>query len=379
MRFCLLNSYFRMQAKLLLSDNTSLTGISYGFNKSVAGEVVFATGMVGYPEALTDPSFKGQILILTYPILGSYGVPDKNLWESGHIQVSGLVVSDYIDTPSHFQSTMTLGQWFQKEKVPLLEIKETRFLTQKIREQGSMLGKIIIDKPSTNKTTTNILTQEKNDLVLGKDMPFYDPNIDNLVAQVSPKTVRIEGKGDKTIVLLDCGAKENIKRSFLKRGVRVIHAPWDFDPFAKSNKEKFDAVFISNGPGDPKMADKTIATVKKALENKIPTLGICLGNQLLALAGRGDTYKLKYGHRSQNQPCIMTKSSRCYITTQNHGFAIGDIPKGFEPWFVNANDNTVEGIIHTKYPFMSVQFHPEATPGPKDTEWIFDYFLEKLK
>jgi carbamoyl-phosphate synthase small subunit len=346
-----------MQAKLLLSDNTSLTGISYGFNKSVAGEVVFATGMVGYPEALTDPSFKGQILILTYPILGSYGVPEKKLWESGRIQVAGLVVSDYIDTPSHFQSTMTLGQWFQKEKVPLLEIKETRFLTQKIREQGSMLGKISIDK----------------------DIPFYDPNIDNLVAQVSPKTVSITGKGDKTIVLLDCGAKENIKRSFLKRGVRIIHAPWDFDPFAKSNKEKFDAVFISNGPGDPKIADKTIATVKKALENKIPTLGICLGNQILALAGGGDTYKLKYGHRSQNQPCIMTKSSRCYITTQNHGFAIGDIPKGFEPWFVNANDNTIEGIIHTKYPFMSVQFHPEATPGPKDTEWIFDYFLEKLK
>lgn len=353
-----------MQGTLLLSDNTSFTGISYGFNKSIAGEAVFATGMVGYPEALTDPSFKGQILILTYPILGSYGVPDKKLWESDSIQVSGLVVSDYIDTPSHFQSTMTLGEWFKKEKVPLLEIKETRFLTQKIREQGSMLGKIIIDK----------------------DISQYDPNTDNLVAQVSPTKLQIHnpspvrrGQGEvKTIVLLDCGAKENIKRSFLKRGVKVIHAPWDFDPFSKENKLKFDALFISNGPGDPKMADKTIATVKKALENKIPTLGICLGNQILALAGGGDTYKLKYGHRSQNQPCIMTKSNRCFITTQNHGFAIGEIPTGFSPWFVNANDNTNEGIIHNKLPFMSVQFHPEATPGPKDTEWIFDYFLEKL-
>ncbi len=345
-----------MNGKLFLSDGTKIEGTSYGHHQSVAGEVVFATGMVGYPEALTDPSFKGQILVLTYPILGSYGIPDKNLWESDRIQVAGLIVSDYIDTPSHFQSTMTLGQWFQNEEVPLLEIKETRFLTQKIREEGSMLGKIVIEK----------------------EVADYDPNLDNLVAQVSPKAVTTQGSGEKTIILLDCGAKENIKRCFLKRGVRVIHAPWDFDPFDKNNKEKFDALFISNGPGDPKLADKTIATVKKALENRIPTLGICLGNQILALAAGGDTYKLKYGHRSQNQPCIMQGTSRCYITTQNHGFAIGDVPEGFKPWFVNANDNTVEGIIHNKHPFMSVQFHPEATPGPKDTEWVFDYFLEKL-
>lgn len=379
-----------MQSKLVLSDGTTINGISYGHDQSVAGEVVFATGMVGYPEALTDPSFKGQILIMTYPIVGSYGVPDKSLWESDRIQVSGLIVSNYIDTPSHFQSKMTLAEWFKKEKVPLLEIKDTRFLTKKIREKGVMLGKIVIDK----------------------DIATYDPNIDNLVAQVSTKEITVEGKGDKTIVLLDCGAKENIKRCFLSRGVKVIHAPWDFDPFSTKGQNQlknvilersangaieshtkdpigrsrslqddklFDAVFVSNGPGDPKMADKTIATVKKALDNKIPTLGICLGNQILALAAGGDTYKLKYGHRSQNQPCIMTESSRCYITTQNHGFAIGDVPKGFSPWFTNANDNTVEGIKHDTLPFMSVQFHPEATPGPKDTEWIFDYFLEKIR
>lgn len=347
-----------MQAKLLLSDGTVLDGISYGYNKSIAGEVVFATGMTGYPEALTDPSFKGQILIMTYPIIGNYGIPDKKFWESDRIQVSGLVVSDYIDTPSHFQSTMTLANWFKKENVPLLEIKDTRFLTKKIREKGVMLGKIIIDK----------------------DIPLHDPNEENLVSQVSPKTVEIlnPSSKQKTIVLLDCGAKENIKRCFLKRGVKIIHAPWDFNPFDKNNKEKFDAIFISNGPGDPKMADKTIATVKKALENKIPTLGICLGNQILALAAGGDTYKLKYGHRGHNQPCLLNNTSRCYITTQNHGFAVAAAPKGFSPWFINANDNTIEGIIHDKYPFMSVQFHPEATPGPKDTEWIFDYFLEKL-
>jgi carbamoyl-phosphate synthase small subunit len=343
-----------MTGKLILSDGTELSGISYGANQSIAGEVVFATGMVGYPEALTDPSFKGQILVLTYPILGNYGIPDKNFWESQNIQVSGLIVSNYIDTPSHFQSKMTLGQWFKKTNLPLLEIKATRFLTQKIREQGAMLGKIILEKQVAD----------------------YDPNTDNLVAQVSTKKVTTTGTGKKTVVLIDCGAKQNIKRCFLNRGVRVMHVPWNYDPF--TNNDKFDALFISNGPGDPKMADKTIATVKKSLENKVPTLGICLGNQLLALAAGGDTYKLKYGHRSQNQPCIMNKSSRCYITTQNHGFAVGSVPKGFSPWFTNANDNTIEGIIHDKQPFMSVQFHPEATPGPKDTEWIFDYFLERI-
>ena len=346
-----------MTGKLILSDGTKITGNSFGNNKSIAGEVVFATGMVGYPEALTDPSFKGQILVLTYPIIGSYGVPDKKLWESEKIQVSGLIVSDYIDTPSHFQNKQTLAKWFNDQKIPLLEIKDTRFLTQKIREKGAMLGKIILDK----------------------NIPTYDPNTENLVAQVSTKKVAIEGKGTKTVALIDCGAKENIKQCFLKRGVRVIHVPWDYDLFSNKNKLNFNAVFISNGPGNPKMADKTISTVQKALENKIPTLGICLGNQILALAAGGDTYKMKYGHRSQNQPCLMTKSNRCFITTQNHGFAIGEIPIGFSPWFTNANDNTVEGIIHSKNPFMSVQFHPEANPGPKDTEWIFDYFLEKIK
>jgi carbamoyl-phosphate synthase small subunit len=344
-------------AKLILHDGTKFEGKNFGASLGRAGEVVFATGMVGYPEALTDPSYKGQILIITYPIVGSYGVPDKKFWESDKIQVSGLIVSDYIDTPSHFQSKMTLAQWFKKENLPLLEIKDTRFLTQKIRENGVMLGKIIIDK----------------------NIPDYDPNLDNVVSQVSTKTVTTEGTGKKTIVLIDCGAKNNIKRCFLKRGVRVIQVPWDFDLFGNRSKLKFDAVFVSNGPGDPKMADKTIATVKKSLENKMPTLGICLGNQILALAAGGNTYKLKYGHRSQNQPCIDVRTNRCYITTHNHGFAVDKIPDGFKPWFVNANDNTTEGILHHKYPFMATQFHPEATPGPKDAEWIFDYFLERIK
>lgn len=359
-----------MVGRLILEDGSEFEGVSFGASRSAAGEVVFSTGMVGYPESFTDPSYCGQILVLTYPLIGNYGVPDKKYWESKKIQISGLIVSNYIDTPSHFQSKMTLSDWLKSENVPSLEITDTRFLTQKIREKGVMLGKIIVDD------------QERSRRV---DIDFYDPNKQNLVGQVSTKEVIIEGTGKKTVILIDCGAKRNIACCLVKRGVRVVTVPWDFDPFknlhlggVQDHVNSFDALIISNGPGDPKMADKTIATIKKSLRKKIPTLGVCLGHQLLALASGGDTYKLKFGHRSQNQPCILEGSNRCYITTQNHGFAVGKMPKGFKPWFTNANDNSNEGMIHEKLPFMSVQFHPEATPGPMDTEWIFDYFLEKF-
>lgn len=369
-----------MVAKLVLKDGSQVEGVSYGAELSAAGEVVFSTGMMGYPESLTDPSYKGQILILTYPLVGNYGVPDTSLWESDKIMVSGLIVSSYIDTPSHFQSHRTLAKWFVSEKVPLIEIKDTRALTQKIRTHGTILGKIVIDQ----------------------DVPFYDPNIVNLIDDVSVKQPsEIRGKSTKTVLLFDCGAKRNIQRSLTKRGVNVITVPWDFNPFdagstrsinsgqarslslgvgpfKNSKIGKFDAIVISNGPGDPKMADKTIKIVAEALQRKVPTLGVCLGHQILTLAAGGDTQKLKYGHRSQNQPCLMEGSKRCYITTQNHGFAVSRIPAGFSPWFTNANDGTNEGIIHDKLPFMSVQFHPEASPGPVDTEWIFDYFLKKI-
>ncbi|MDP3988358.1 MAG: glutamine-hydrolyzing carbamoyl-phosphate synthase small subunit, partial [Candidatus Levybacteria bacterium] len=335
-----------MIGKLVFEDKTQFEGESFGTQKSVAGEVVFTTGMVGYPESLTDPSYLGQILVLTYPIVGNYGVPDPKFFESNGIKVSGLIVSNYIDTPSHFQSKMTLSQWLKKENIPALEIKDTRFLAQKIRKQGAMLGKIIIDK----------------------EVPFYDPNIENIVAQVSTKKIIEEGSGRKTVVLLDCGVKRSIKKEILKRNVRLITVPWNYDVFKKNLK--FDAMIVSNGPGEPKMLKETVAIAKKALENKIPFFGICMGNHILGLASGGDTYKLKFGHRSQNQPCLMNGSSRCYITVQNHGFAVRDIQKGFKPWFTNANDGTNEGIIHEKLPFMSVQFHPEANPGPSDTEWI---------
>lgn len=340
--------------KLILEDGSEFEGISFGASISCAGETVFSTGMTGYPESLTDPSYKGQILILTYPLIGNYGVPDKKYWESENVKITGLIVSNYIDTPSHSQSRKTLSRWLKEENIPALEIADTRFLTQKIRTKGTMLGKIIFTK----------------------DVKFYDPNRENLVAQVSTKKVIEWGSGKKKILLIDCGAKRNIVRCLLKRDTNVTIAPWDFDPF--SSKIKFDGIIISNGPGNPKMADKAIETVKKALSRKIPILGICLGNQILALAAGGDTQKLKFGHRSQNQPCFLANSSRCYITTQNHGFTVNKIPQDFKAWFTNANDGTNEGIIHKKLPFMSVQFHPEAHPGPTDTEWIFDYFLDRL-
>lgn len=347
-----------MNAKLILKDGSEFEGQSFGYEQARSGELVFSTGMVGYPDSLTDPSYEGQILVSTYPIIGSYGVPDKKFWESDKIHVSGLIVSQYIDSPSHFESQMTLSEWLKKEKIPALEIKDTRYLTQKLRDGGAQLAKIVFN------TSTSL------------SMNFDDPNLKNLVAAVSTPRVSKEGKGNKTIVLIDCGVKKNIIRSLLARGVKVITVPWNFDIF--SLEEKIDGVVVSNGPGDPKMCNATIETLKKVMAKKIPILGICLGNQILALAAGGDTYKMKFGHRGQNQPCIMVGTKRCYLTTQNHGFAIGKIPKGFRPWFVNANDDTNEGIIHKKFPFMSVQFHPEACPGPTDTEWVFDEFLKKI-
>jgi len=359
-----------MKATLQLKDGATFEAESFGSHTSSSGEVVFSTGMMGYPEGLTDPSFKGQLLVLSYPVIGNYGVPDKNLWESEQLMVKGLVVSNYIDTPSHFQSQSSLSTWFRNEKIPLIQIKDTRLLTQHIRDNGSVLGRIIIDE----------------------EIEYYDPNKENLVEQVSTKKLHFypsTSENTKTILLLDCGAKRNIIKSLQKRNVSIVVAPWDFDPFtnigqkmleeATNGRRDFDGLFISNGPGDPTYVTKTIQIIKKALDLKIPTMGICLGHQLLTIAAGGKTTKLKYGHRSQNQPCLMEGTPRCYITTQNHGFAADEIPKDFKKWFTNANDGTNEGIIHTKLPFMSVQFHPEATPGPFDTEWLFDFYLDKLK
>lgn len=349
------------EALLILEDGTVFKGEQFGSNKPVSGEVVFATGMVGYDLSLTDPSYAGQILTFTYPLIGNWGVPPKENLESGKIHVSGLVISDLTQKPSHWQSQQTLDKWLKEEDIPGICEIDTRALTQKLREKGVMLGKIVNNN----------------------NVEFDDPNSKNLVAQVSPQKVTIinprNQNGNCRIALLNCGAKKNIAASFLKRGAQVYDLPWNFDPF--ENNLNFSGLVISNGPGDPKIAKETIKIVQKALKKKIPTFGICLGNQILALAAGGDTYKLKFGHRAQNQPTIEEKTKRCYITTQNHGFSVSEksLPSGFRRWFYNANDNTNEGIIHAHLPYFSVQFHPEAAPGPTDTEWLFDYFLEKVK
>jgi len=344
-----------MKGKLVLKDGTVFEGISVGYPHSVAGEVVFTTGMVGYPESITDPSYEGQILVFTYPLIGNYGVPDASVWESGKIHVSALVVSCLINDTSHHESKQSLPHWLRNEHIPALQISDTRAITQKLRESGAILGKIIIDG----------------------NVDFFDPNTTNLVAKVSVNRPKTYGVGKRRVVLIDCGAKDNIIRSLVKRGVAVTVVPWNFD-LVQSNLT-YDGVVVSNGPGDPKQVGATIRTVAKLLKTDTPILGICLGNQMLALAAGGDTFKLKFGHRSQNQPCrVEDGTNRYFLTTQNHGYAVGTIPSGFCPWFTNANDGTNEGIIHEKKPFMSVQFHPEACPGPTDTGWVFDEFLKKF-
>ncbi len=340
---------------LLLEDGTFFEGIIRGAKKSVSGEVVFNTGIVGYPESLTDPSYYGQILVFTYPLIGNYGISDTNSYECDRVQVKALVASSICEASSHWSSRKTLEDWLREENVPILTDIPTRTLTKILRERGTMLGKIIVD---------------------GKEPEFYDPNKENVVENVSCKKIIKYGKGNTVVVLIDCGVKRSIIRALVQRGLKVIAVPWDYD----FREIKFDGVVISNGPGNPKMCDKTIKIVRKLLEDDKPILGICLGHQILALSAEMDTYKLKYGHRSQNQPCLNLKTQRCYITSQNHGFAVKkELKKDWEVWFLNANDGTIEGIRHKKKPFLSVQFHPEGSPGPKDTEFVFDEFLRFFK
>lgn len=319
--------------------------------------------MVGYPESLTDPSYRGQILVLTYPLIGNYGVPgnekEDNLlkyFESDKIQVQGLIISDYSENYSHWNAKKSLSEWLKEHNIPGLFGVDTRELTKKLREKGTMLGKIVFNDD---------------------EIHFEDPNKRNLVAEVSIKKLLIYKKGKKKVVIVDCGVKNNIIRSFLKRKFTVIRVPWDYEML----KEKVDGIIISNGPGDPKMCTKTIENVKRALNKNIPILGICLGSQILGLAAGADTYKLKYGHRSQNQPCVETGTKRCYITSQNHGYAIDSdtLPEDWREWFYNNNDMTNEGINHILKPFFGAQFHPEAAPGPDDTEFLFDMFIRAMK
>lgn len=352
----------KIKARLELEDGSVFQGYSFGSQTSVAGEVVFNTSMVGYPESLTDPSYYGQILVLTYPLIGNYGVPEShivdgldNSFESSRVQITGLIVSEYSFDYQHWSAGKSLAQWLGEHNVPGLYGIDTRMLTKRLREEGSMLGRLLF------------FTEHKN---------FYDPNKINLIEKVSIPAPFDYGKGDKTVILVDCGAKDNIIRCLLKRGLQVRRVPWNYD----FTHENFDGVMISNGPGDPKMCRDTIAIIRKVMEQEKPIFGICMGNQILSLAAGADTYKLKFGHRSQNQPCVEVGTKRCYITSQNHGYAVDGrtLPEGWEPWFVNANDGTNEGIRHSSKPFCSVQFHPEAAPGPVDTAILFDDFKRMM-
>jgi len=269
-------------------DGSRIEGESFGYKQSISGELAFSTGMTGYPESLTDPSYRGQLLVLSYPLIGNYGVPPQDFWESSRIHVAGLIVAQYVDTPSHWQSKQTLREWLVGQKIPALIIEDTRALVQKIRTNGAMLGKITV----------------------GADIEFSDPNKQNLVSIVSCQSVQTYGKGKKTVVLIDCGVKENIVRSLVTRNVKVIRVPWNYD--LANSSLLYDGVVVSNGPGDPKMCHETINTISHILKIHKPLLGICLGNQLLALAAGGDTYKLKFGHRGQNQPCREIGTSRCF-------------------------------------------------------------------
>ena len=353
---------------LLLDDGSRFQGRSFGYEKPVAGEVVFNTAMTGYPESLTDPSYAGQLMVLTYPLVGNYGVPpltvgDNGLplfMESARIHAGAVIVGDYSEEYSHWNAAGSLADWLKQEQIPGITGIDTRQLTKILREHGVMMGRISFDDETG-------------------DLPDAAYSGVNFVDQVSCKEVirYNENRNYKKVVLVDCGVKTNIIRCLLKRDVEVIRVPWNYD----FNRLEFDGLFISNGPGDPDTCEAAVENIRKAMHNeRLPIFGICMGNQLLAKAAGAKIYKLKYGHRSHNQPVRMAGTERCFITSQNHGYAVDSstLPGGWEPLFINMNDGSNEGIRHVKHPWFSAQFHPEAASGPTDTEFLFDEFVKKL-
>lgn len=350
------------EAILVLENGLQFPGRSFGHPCTAAGEVVFNTAMTGYPESLTDPSYHGQILVATYPMIGNYGVPAANTihgiperFESNKIHITGLVISDKPQGYSHWNASLSLSLWLDKEGIPGIYGIDTRALTQVLREHGCMKGKIIYK---------------------GQDIPWFDPGKENLVKQVSTHEKIIYGNGLLKILLVDCGVKNNILRSLLKFDTTVIRVPYDHD----FTEEEYDGLFITNGPGDPAQCTSTIDHLKKAIQGNKPIFGICLGSQLLALAAGAKTFKLRYGHRSHNQPVMQCGTNRCFVTSQNHGYAVDPqgLPKEWESFFINLNDQTCEGIIHQRKPFFATQFHPEASGGPTDTSFLFDLFLKNI-
>ena len=346
------------KATLILDDGTRFCGHSFGAFRNIGGEVVFNTAMTGYPESLTDPSYAGQILVLTYPLIGNYGVPANDLWESTQIYAEALIVSDYSEAFSHWNGKESLGDWLKREQRPAITGIDTRALTRLLRERGVMMGRIEIE--GVGNTPLNLDYGDINyvETVSCQDIIRYN-----------------EGAG-KRVVIVDCGVKANIIRCLMKRGVEIFRVPWDYD----FNSLDFDGLLISNGPGNPDNCQVTVNHIQRAMQNNKPVFGICMGNQLLAKASGATVYKLKYGHRSHNQPVRMVGTERCFITSQNHGYAVDSTTLNEEwlPLFENMNDGSNEGIRHRYKPWFSVQFHPEAAAGPTDTEFLFDEFIKLL-
>lgn len=357
-----------MKAKLVLVTWEVFEGESFGYEGNINGEVVFNTGMMWYPETLSDPSYKWQILVCTYPLIWNYWVPDfeqkDNFWirkyyESDNIHISGLIVSEYSSSHNHFQAVESLSDLLKKQKIPAITWIDTRALTHLIRERGCILWKIIMENSS------NI-------------WDFEDPNTRLLAYEVGTKEVQILWNGKKTICVIDMGIKNNMLRNFLKYDIKIIRVPWEY-PFMDGSLD-FDALFISNGPWDPSLYTSTIEQIKKAIGEKIPCFWICLWNQLLALASWARTYKLPYWHRGQNQPVKDLETGKCILTSQNHSYAIDEstLPENIKVWMKNINDGTNEGIIFEDAPIRSVQFHPESSPGPNDSQYLFENFIKSI-
>jgi len=369
------NANSQTPASLQLKSGQIFKGTSFGAEQTAAGEVVFTTSLVGYPESMSDPSYRGQLLVFTQPLVGNYGIPNQSLdkwgllnnFESARVQVQGIIVSNYAAKYSHHTAVESLGSWCARHNVPALTGVDTRAIVHLLRDQGSTLGRI------------NVGPSAHSDSIEGVDFP--DPNLRNLVSEVSTKvSYEVNPQGQVKVLLIDCGLKQNIIRCLVERGAAVTVVPWDFE--VQNVASQYDGLFISNGPGNPAHLTKTISNVRSALvDYSGAVFGICMGNLVLGMAAGMKPYKLRFGNRGHNQPAINMLNGRCAITSQNHGYALDDRspPEGWERFWVNANDGSNEGIRNKDRPFMAVQFHPEFRGGPEDTEYLFDVFVDQVR